>query len=72
MTKSTSFISTRPCPEVKFTTRPPASAKPSAEVAEECSDSSSRKESGVPHRFDRPSATAAWKAPAMLVEGVIG
>ena len=28
--------------------------------------------SGVPHRFVRPSATAAWKAAAMFVDGVIG
>ena len=72
MTWSTSFISTRPWPAVKFTARPPASAKPSAAVADECSDSSSRKASGVPHRLVRPLATAAWKAAAMFVDGVIG
>ena len=31
----------RPCPAVKFVTRPPARAKPSAAEAEECSDSGS-------------------------------
>ena len=28
--------------------------------------------SGVPHRFVRPSATAAWKTAAIVVDGVIG
>ena len=40
-----------PCPAVKFVTRPPASATPSAAEAELCSDSGSMKASGVPHRF---------------------
>ena len=43
MTYRTSFISTRPWPAVKFVTRPPASAKPSAADADECSDSGSMK-----------------------------
>ena len=30
------------------------------------------KRSGVPHRFCRPSATAAWKTAAIVVDGVIG
>ena len=47
---------TRPCPEVKFVTRPPARANPSQVEAEECSDSSSRKKSGSPHRFFLPLA----------------
>ena len=54
MTYRTSFISTRPWPAVKFVTRPPASAKPSAADADECSDSGSRKRSGVPHRSVLP------------------
>ena len=62
----------RPWPAVKFVTRPPASAKPSAAEADECSDSGSRKASGVPHRLVRPSATAAWKIAAIVVDGVIG
>ena len=45
MTWRTSFISTRPWPAVKLVTRPPASAKPSAADALECSDSGSRKRS---------------------------
>ncbi len=61
-----------PWPAVKFVTRPPASAKPSAAEAEECSDSGSMNRSGVPQRFVAPSATAAWKSAAMVVEGVIG
>ena len=40
--------------------------------AEQCSDSGSMNRSGVPHRFVRPSATAAWKIAAIVVEGVIG
>ena len=51
MTYRTSFMRMRPWPAVKFVTRPPASAKPSAADADECSDSGSRKRSGVPHRF---------------------
>ena len=61
-----------PWPAVKFVTRPPARAKPSAAEAEECSDSGSMNRSGVPHRFVAPSATAAWYSAAMVVEGVIG
>ena len=72
MTYRTSFIRISPCPAVKFVTRPPASANPSAADADECSDSGSRKRSGVPHRLVLPSATAAWKSAAMVVEGVIG
>ena len=60
MTYRTSFISTRPWPAVKFVTRPPARATPSAADAEECSDSGSMKRSGVPHRSAWPPATAAW------------
>jgi len=60
MTYRTSFMRIRPCPAVKFVTRPPASAKPSAAEAEECSDSGSRNLSGVPHRLRRPFATATW------------
>src|SRR4030065_259804 len=60
---------TRPCPEVKFVTRPPARANPSQVEAEECSDSSSRKKSGSPHRFFLPLAWGApWPGPP-LVEG---
>jgi hypothetical protein len=43
MTYRTSFIRIRPWPAVKFVTRPPARANPSAADAEECSDSGSRK-----------------------------
>ena len=60
MTYRTSFIRRRPWPAVKFVTRPPASAKPSAALAEECSDSGSTKRRLVPQRFVRPSATATW------------
>ena len=60
MTYSTSFMSTRPWPAVKFVTRPPASATPSAADADECSDSGSMKPSGVPHRSVLPDATADW------------
>lgn len=56
----TSFISTRPCPEVKLVTRPPARANPSHVEADECSDSSSRKNSDSPQRFFLPLAWAAW------------
>ncbi len=72
MVKSTSFISTSPCPEVKFVTLPPAAAKPSAALAEECSDSGSRKTMGSPQRFSKPSAAAAAYSTPMLVEGVMG
>ena len=61
-----------PCPAVKFVTRPPASATPSAAEAELCSDSGSMKASGVPHRFVWPAATADWKTAAIVVDGVIG
>ena len=43
MTYRTSFIRTSPWPAVKFVTRPPASATPSAAEAELCSDSGSMK-----------------------------
>src|SRR6188472_3553996 len=72
MTCRTSFISTSPWPAVKFVTRPPARAKPSAAEADECSLSGSRKTSGVPHRLARPSATAAWYTAGIVVDGVIG
>ena len=72
MTYRTSFIRTRPWPAVKFVTRPPASAAPSAADADECSDSGSMNRSGVPHRLVRPAATAAWKIAAIVVDGVIG
>ena len=62
----------RPCPAVKFVARLPASATPSAADAELCSDSGSMKASGVPQRFGRPAATAAWKIAAIVVDGVIG
>ena len=54
--------------------RDPAAGErdPSAADADECSDSGSMKRSGVPHRFVRPSATAAWKIAAIVVDGVIG
>jgi len=68
----TSFISTRPCPEVKLVTRPPATAKPSHTVAAECSLSGSKKRRESPHRFFRPFMTAALKPPPMVVELVIG
>ena len=51
---------------------PPARATPSAADAELCSDSGSMKRSGVPQRFGRPAATAAWKIAAIVVDGVIG
>ena len=60
MTYRTSFIRIRPWPAVKFVTRAPANAAPSAAEADECSDSGSMNRSGVPHRSVRPSATAAW------------
>ena len=72
MTYRTSFIRIRPWPAVKFVTRPPARAKPSAADAEECSDSGSMNWRPVPHRLVRPSATAAWKIAAIVVDGVIG
>ena len=61
MTYRTSFIRMRPWPAVKLTVRPPVSATPSAADALECSLSGSMNRSWVPHRFGRPSATAAWK-----------
>ena len=60
MTYRTSFMRIRPCPAVKFVTRPRASANPSAARADECSDSGWRNASGVPHRLGLPPATAAW------------
>ena len=72
MTNRTSFIRTRPWPAVKLVTRAPDRAAPSAAEADECSDSGSMNRRGVPHRFVRPSATAAWKTAAIVVEGVIG
>ena len=72
MTYRTSFMRIRPWPAVKFVTRPPASATPSAADAELCSDSGSMKRSGVPHRLVRPDATPAWYTAAIVVDGVIG
>ncbi len=69
---STSFISTRPWPEVKLVTRPPATAKPSQTVAAECSLSGSKNMSVSPHRFLSPFMTAALKPPPIVVELVIG
>ncbi len=60
MTYRTSFIRISPCPAVKFVTRPPARAKPSAAEAEECSDSGSMNFSVVPQMFGVPLATATW------------
>ena len=62
----------RPWPAVKFVTRAPARADPSAADADECSDSGSMNRSGVPHRLVAPLATAAWKTAAIVVDGVIG
>ena len=72
MTYRTSFIRISPWPAVKFVTRAPASAAPSAADADECSDSGSMNRRGVPHRFVAPFATAAWKIAAIVVDGVIG
>src|SRR5579872_1663538 len=69
---STSFISTRPWPEVKLVTRPPATANPSQTVAAECSLSGSKNMSGSPQRFFWPFVTAALKPPPMVVELVMG
>ncbi len=71
-TYRTSFIRIRPWPAVKFVARLPARATPSAAEAELCSDSGSMNASGVPQRFGRPAATAAWKIAAIVVDGVIG
>ena len=65
-------MSTRPCPEVKLVTRPPATANPSQTVAAECSLSGSKKRSGSPQRFLAPFITAALKPPPIVVELVIG
>ncbi len=72
MVYSTSFISTRPWPEVKLVTRPPATANPSQTVAAECSLSGSKNISGSPQRFLSPFMTAALKPPPIVVELVIG
>ena len=72
MVYSTSFISTKPWPEVKLVTRPPAKANPSQKDAEECSLSGSMKISGSPQRFVRPLWTAALKPPPIVVELVMG
>ena len=48
---NTSFIRTKPWPDVKLVTRPPATAKPSQTVAAECSLSGSKKSRVSPHRF---------------------
>src|SRR6516225_8557585 len=65
-------MSTRPWPEVKLVTRPPATAKPSQTAAAECSLSGSKNISGSPHRFFPPFMTAALNPPPMVVELVIG
>jgi hypothetical protein len=49
---------TRPCPEVKFVTRPPARANPSHVVAAECSDSGWMNCRVSPQRFVFPFATS--------------
>ena len=69
---STSFISTRPCPEVKLVTRPPATANPSHTLAAECSLSGSKNISGSPQRFLPPFMTAVLNPPPIVVELVIG
>ena len=69
---STSFMSTRPWPLVKFVTRPPASANPSQKDAEECSLSGSMNTSGSPQRFACPFCTAALNPPPMVVLLVMG
>ncbi len=69
---STSFINTRPWPEVKFVTRPPAAAKPSQNVAAECSLSGSKNTSWSPHMLGIPFITAWLKPPPMVVELVMG
>src|SRR5690242_7706237 len=63
---------TRPWPEVKLVTRPPATAKPSQTLAAECSLSGSKNKSGSPHRLRWPFVTAALNPPPMVVELVIG
>ncbi len=68
----TSFISTRPWPEVKLVTRPPATANPSQTVAAECSLSGSKNINSSPQRFFQPLVTAALNPPPMVVELVIG
>ena len=68
----TSFMSTRPWPEVKLVTRPPATANPSQTEAAECSDSGSKNMRESPHRFLPPLMTEALNPPPMVVELVIG
>src|SRR5215831_11657239 len=65
-------MSTRPWPEVKLVTRPPATAKPSQTVAAECSLSGSKNIKGSPQRFLWPLTTAALNPPPIVVELVIG
>src|SRR4029077_20098571 len=62
----------RPWPDVKFVTRPPATAKPSQTEAAECSLSGSKNMSASPHRLVNPFMTAALKPPPIVVELVIG
>src|SRR5213594_1336335 len=62
----------RPWPEVKFVTRPPATAKPSHVLAALCSDSGSMKANSSPQRLRLPLATSAWYPPPIVVEDVIG
>src|SRR5436853_6860600 len=69
---STSFMRTRPCPEVKLVTRPPATAKPSQTVAAECSLYGSKNIRASPQRFVAPFMTEALKPPPIVVELVIG
>src|SRR5262245_28237944 len=68
----TSFIRTRPWPEVKLVTRPPATANPSHTAAAECSLSGSKNMRGSPHRFLMPFMTAPLNPPPIVVELVIG
>src|SRR3989304_2620445 len=65
-------MSTRPWPDVKFVTRPPAAAKPSQNDADECSLSGSTNTSCSPHRFGTPLTTAWLYPPPIVVELVIG
>src|SRR2546422_7275715 len=65
-------MSTRPWPDVKLVTRPPATAKPSQTVAAECSLSGSKNNSGSPQRLVWPFMTAALNPPPMVVELVMG
>src|ERR1041385_1112169 len=62
----------KPWPDVKFVTRPPATAKPSQVLAALCSDSGSMKANSSSERFRLPFATSSWYPPPMVVDDVIG